>query len=474
MRAALGLALLWLAACASTSPDESFHAVSSAVEARSGHALYWNRGTPEDGQVDATIDRMLASELGVDQAVAIALLNNRALTATYEELSISQADLVQAGLLRNPRFSAGMTTAEADRLEPNLEVGLAWDFLDLLMLPARKKIAATQVEATRLRVADVVMDVVAEVKRAYFELAGAQQIAAMRKVIADAAEASADIAAEQNAAGNLNDLSLATEQSTHEQFALDLARAEADVVETRERLTRLLGLWGKRATFRVAARLPEMPEADPPLEHLESTAIAQRLDLEAMRKEREAIGRTLSLVRSSRYTPGVEIGANAARLNDGHLALAPNASLELPIFDQKQAVAARLEAMLHAADDRLRARAVEIRSDVRRTRERMQYARSTVTRYRSRVIPLRERVVALSQERYDAMLLGVYQLLAAKQSEVNAYREAIEAARDYWLARVDLERTIAVRFPTPPAPAAPSARPPAPAHDHVNMKMGTP
>jgi cobalt-zinc-cadmium efflux system outer membrane protein len=104
----------------------------------------------------------------------------------------------------------------------------------------------------------------------------------------------------------------------------------------------------------------------------------------------------------------------------------------------------------------------------------MQYARNTVAQYRSRVIPLRERVVALSQERYDAMLLGVYQLLAAKQSEVNAYREAIEAARDYWLARVDLERTVAVRLPTPPAGAAPSAPPPAPAQDHQHMKMGTP
>ena len=72
------------------------------------------------------------------------------------------------------------------------------------------------------------------------------------------------------------------------------------------------------------------------------------------------------------------------------------------------------------------------------------------------------------------MLLGVYQLLAAKQSEVNAYREAIEAARDYWLARVDLERTVAVRFPSPPA-LAPQPGAPAPApHDHSQMQMGHP
>ena len=40
---------------------------------------------------------------------------------------------------------------------------------------------------------------------------------------------------------------------------------------------------------------------------------------------------------------------------------------------------------------------------------------------------LRERIVALSQEQYNAMLLGVYQLLQAKQNETNTYREYIEA-----------------------------------------------
>ncbi|HEY2514112.1 MAG TPA: TolC family protein, partial [Polyangiaceae bacterium] len=281
MKRALAFALRLVAAaaatgCASTSPDESFKAASSAVEARTGHALSWNRGTPEDAQVDAAVDRLLGSEVGVEQAVAIALINNRALTATYEDLAISQADLVQAGLLRNPSFRAGMTTAEADRLDPNLELGLAWDFLDLLLLPARKKIAAAQVEATRLRVADAVLDVVTDVKRAYFELAAAEQIAAMRRVVAEAAEASSELATEQNVAGNLSDLSLATEQSSYEQFALDLARADADVVDARERLARLLGLWGHRAGLRIAARLPEVPGDDPPLDHLESVAVAQR------------------------------------------------------------------------------------------------------------------------------------------------------------------------------------------------------
>ena len=477
MRRALLLGLLLGAGCASTSPGESFRDVSAAVEQRSGHGLYWNRGTPEDAQAEAATDRLLGNPLGAAQAIEVALLNNRTLTATYEELSVAQADVVQAGLLRNPVFGAGMTVAEGDRLDPNLELSLAWDFLDLLMAPAKTKIAATEREATQARVADVVLDVVADVQRAYFALVAAQQVAAMRKVVADAAQASADLAAEQSNAGNINDLTLTNEQSSYEQFALDLAQAQAEVAEAHERLARLLGVWGKRALFRVADRLPEVPAEDTPVDRLESLAIAQRLDLEAMRKEREAIGRTLSLVESTRFTPGIGVGVSAGRLTDGNISVAPSGSLELPIFDQKQAQVARLEAMLRASDDRLRARAVDIRAEVRAARQRMDYARATVAHFRARVIPLRERLVALSQQQYDAMLLGVYQLLAAKQSEVSAYREAIEAARNYWLARVDLERAVAVRLPSTTPAAQQTQTPPAPeppAHEHHHPSTGNP
>ena len=90
-------------------------------------------------------------------------------------------------------------------------------------------------------------------------------------------------------------------------------------------------------------------------------------------------------------------------------------------------------------------------------------ARQLVDQYRTVLVPLRERIVTLSQQEFEAMLLGVYQLILAKQSEVNTYREYIEAVRDYWLARGDLERTVGGRlgrgveadaFPPPAAPPA--------------------
>jgi cobalt-zinc-cadmium efflux system outer membrane protein len=53
------------------------------------------------------------------------------------------------------------------------------------------------------------------------------------------------------------------------------------------------------------------------------------------------------------------------------------------------------------------------------------------------------------------MLLGVFDLLRARQDEFDAKREQVEAIRDYWVAYSQLERAVGGRIST----AAPSTQP---------------
>lgn len=450
----LAAALAPLCGCPGTSPAPAFQDVAARVQARGGQPIRWSQATPEDAKVDDAVRALLARDLGVDGAVQVALLRNRTLVATYEELSLSQADLVQAGLLRNPVLSAGVPAAEVDVVDPPLIVGVAQDFLDLLMMPARRSIAGAQLEATELRVADEVLGVQAQVRAAYFALQGAEQRASMRRVVAEAADAAATAAQAQRDAGNASDLDYETQHVLAEQARVDLAREEADARAARERLTRLLGLWEERdLAFTVPPALPELPAADPPLDRLEQLAVAQRSDLAAMRKEVDAIGRVLSLASSTRWTGIFTVGLDVTRLKDGRYSFGPNASLELPIFDQRQALLARLRAMHRQSQARLEAHAVDARSEVREARDRLLAARAVAERYASVLVPLRERIVALTQERYNAMLLGVYELLLAKQGEIATYRDTIEALQAYWVARSDLERAVGGRLAPWPVPA---------------------
>jgi cobalt-zinc-cadmium efflux system outer membrane protein len=406
----------------------------------------WRQDERADAEVRARVRELAAGDLTLVTATQIALLNNARLQATYERLGIAQADVVQAGLLKNPSFSVGVHVPldrDASASGPGVtgwDFNLLQDVLDLFLLPARKRLAAAEFERAKLEVADAVLELMHQVRSGFFAAQAASAIVELRRTIADAQAASAELAARQHEAGNLSELDLAREQALYTQTRLDLSRAETQNLTDREHLTALLGLWGPDTEWRMSVKLPEPSHDEPSLEHVEAYAIEHRLDLASARAEVAVLSHTLALVSRSRVIPGVSVGAHVDKDPEGITFAGPNLEIGLPIFDQGQAQVARLQAQVRQAQRLADARANEARAEVRSVRARLVGARQTVEYYRDTMVPMRERIVRLSQQHYNAMLLGTYQLLEAKRSEVDAYREYIEALRDYWIVRSELER----------------------------------
>jgi cobalt-zinc-cadmium efflux system outer membrane protein len=448
-------------ACASPSAAPAFRDTASLVEARTGRRISWNQGAAADEAGARRIRELVGHDLSVDGAVEIALLNNERLQAIYEDLSIAQADLVQAGLLQNPSLSGGVTVPVAGPgVQTGFDVGVVQNVLALLTMSARKKIASTELEATILRVADDVLRTSFEVQTAYYTLVAAQQSADVRRTARDAGDAAMALAEAQHAAGNISDLDLVNQRSLSERFRTDVLRREADVLTARDALTRLLGLWGSDAAFRVPPHLPDPARSDPPIDRLEALAVAQRLDLAAAHERTQALVHAVALATDFRFVGSPTVAATFERSPERYSAITPSASLELPIFDQKQAVVARLEAQVRQARAHENALAVDVRSEVRAAGGRLVAMRAVVERYARIVVPLREEAVRLSEEQYDGMVLGPYLLLAAKQSEVDAHGEFIEALRDYWIARADLERAVGSSLPNGPSAPLPAGATP--------------
>jgi cobalt-zinc-cadmium efflux system outer membrane protein len=442
MRRALGVVAALLAVGCVVPRQAGFDDVAKKLAERISSRVFWNQGSEEDRQVADETRRLLAQELTVSTATQIALFNNPELQATYERLGVAQADVVQAGLLRNPKltFHYGFRILESGLDE--IVGSVTGAFLDLFLMPLKKKLANAEFRRVKLEVADAVLTKVDAVAQAFYAVQASAQIVAMRRTMLEAQQAATELALRQHEAGNISDLDLSNEQAVYTQAKLDLAHAEYQLLSDREMLTRLLGVWGSDIEYKVAAQLPAVPPAEPDLLHLEGLAIAHRFDLAAAREELNATAASLQITKGTRVVSGLDLGANGHRDPDGPTTLGPTIDLELPIFDQKQAEVARLRAQLRAAQHRVDALALAIRSEVRQARNRLLAARMTIDYYAKALVPLRERIVALSQQQYNAMLLGVFQLLQAKQNEINSYREYIEAVRDYWIARADLERAI--------------------------------
>ncbi len=58
------------------------------------------------------------------------------------------------------------------------------------------------------------------------------------------------------------------------------------------------------------------------------------------------------------------------------------------------------------------------------------------------ILPRRRRIITFSQQQYNFMLIGAFQLLLAKQHEIAAEREHLESLTDYWITRSELERAV--------------------------------
>lgn len=441
--------MLMASGCASVPRDAGFGDVRTLVSKRNDQRIHWNRGTPEDEEVSHAVDNLLKGELSVEGAVQVALLANPSLQAEYEELGVSQTDLVQAGLLHNPVIFSSVRFPDRPPSGLSLKFETALDFLDILLLPARKRLAEDDFEKVRLRVTGKVQEFASETRRAYYEALGVNQAASVRRLIAEAADASLELARRIHAAGNLSDLGLTRELNQQDRARIALARSEAALREKREHLNRLMGAWGERTSWRLPEKLPDVPEMEISFEGLETLAVSNRYDLAAARKEIEISARALGITLEWRWFLVPEIGATAERETDGQWVAGPSLSLELPIFDQRQARIARGEALLQREIDKITALAINIRSEVRELRDRLIHYRGLAEHYRTTVIPLRERIVDLTQREYNYMLVGAFDLLAAKQQEFDGYEEYIAAVTGYWTARAGLQRAVGGRLPEP-------------------------
>jgi cobalt-zinc-cadmium efflux system outer membrane protein len=73
--------------------------------------------------------------------------------------------------------------------------------------------------------------------------------------------------------------------------------------------------------------------------------------------------------------------------------------------------------------------------------------RNLIDHYRRTVLPLREQIVDLTLKKYNYMLTGAFDLIMAKQQEFEAYQKYLEAVRDYWIIRADVQRSLGGRLP---------------------------
>jgi outer membrane protein, heavy metal efflux system len=435
------ISMLPLYGCASllAPKDAGFSDVQRVVSERTGKDLSWNRTIEDNGMLSPGVRSLLEGELSADKAVQIALLNNRRLRAKYEDLGVAQADLIQSTLLKNPIFE-GALRLHGD--EDVFEFGIVQSFMSILTIPLRRSVAKAEFQRAKNLVAGEAMDLAGRTKTAFYHLVAVQQILTMKRTMMEAAEVSYEAARRLHDAGNINNLALFNEQALHEQTKLAVSRAELSVVDAREELNALMGVFGQDTRWEAPRQLPALSDKQEPLADIEARAIESNLDLEAARWRIESTRQHLGTAKVSSLMPDLGGGVEAEREVDGAWFIGPFLELAIPIFDWGQGSRPRAYAELRRAWREYTALAIEIRAAVRTARSRMTTLREQTLYHQKVLVPLSERITRETQLQFNAMQLGVFQLLAAKQREIIVRGQYIESLRDYWIAHTQLAQIL--------------------------------
>ncbi|MFZ0565495.1 MAG: TolC family protein [Chlamydiales bacterium] len=431
--------MLFLSGClrVNTDPCPDFKRVQEDVLERSGHTIYWE--APEGERAfKACIEKVLGENLTADRAAYVALLNNRQLQATYESLGIAKADLAQAGLLMNPIFALAYRFTTQSTSSALINIGLLQNFLEALLIPLKKRSARFELESTRSMVTAQVLQVIADTKMAFYDLLAKKQIWNLQSQILLSLELSYETAKRLFEAGNLKKLDLVMYRVVYEEAKVALANVEIEILEAKERLNVLMGLWGDQIIWAAFDCLPDLKECEMSWEWVEQYAIANSLDLEIARRE---MGRTAAQfgVDTTRFIfPQLDLGPDAER-EEGVWFVGPAIGIAIPFFDFGKANSAAAQAEISRQWNQYTALAIRIRSQARVARFRLLNAYRKSQYYQRVVIPLAEEVTANTLFQHNAMQLGVFHLLSAKQIELEKKIQGVEFLRDYWVERTALE-----------------------------------
>jgi cobalt-zinc-cadmium efflux system outer membrane protein len=431
---------LFISSCAHV-PQGSEEQVAGMMQERIGKTVMWNRTCYEDPCVTSYVQNLVYQPINIESAVQIALLNNPQVQATFEEIGIAQADLVEAGLFTNPAFSIEVRYPYETKLRTNIEYLITATFLDIFLIPLRTRLASTELEQAKLRVANEILDLAFEVRQTYYELVAELQMLKYTQAITELASIQSEIALKQQRVGNIYQLDLDEVQAIFLEADLQITKSEQEIIRLREKLNRLLGL-SEEICLTFTEQLPEETDYQGfDLCQLESIALQERVDLQVARFEILRFSRMLGLKDWWTYT-NLQAGLAGERDPDGSNLIGPGFAGEIPIFNYGQAARMRLFAQLRQAQDRLTALEIRVLSEVRESHKRLMKDLKIINKYRAGIIPLQNKIINSSEELYNVMGLGVDRLLMNKRRETESYRNYLLGLRDYWIARVKLDHAL--------------------------------
>jgi outer membrane protein TolC len=408
------------------------------------------RSEEEQHEAQARVRTLLARTLDAETSVQIALLNNSGLQAAFAELGAMEAQKVSDSLPPSPTLSLSRLVASG---ELEIERQVLVNVLGLLTLPRRRELAEGRFEQAQLGAAETVLRLAANTRRAYHRAVASAQAVAFLDEAKKTAETSSELAKKLGETGALNKIGQAREHAFNAELGAQLAAARLRNASDRERLTRLMGLWGGDIDYRLPGKLKPLPPVRSAGE-IEAESISKRIDLEIARMDLDLLAKSYGLTHATRLVNVLELrgmskferkyedAAGGGIEKDKAKWRGIEVEFQIPLYDFGEARTREAEERYMQAAHRLAEKAVNVRSEVRQAYTSYRGTYDIAMHYQKEVLPLRRIISDETLLHYNGMLFDLSQILIDARERIASNIAAIEAKRDFWLAATDLHVAV--------------------------------
>ncbi len=444
----------WALTAAGTAQAQKKLPPPSRVEQMTGH----NGKAPDKQPRFALPDGVkLEDGLSEDEAVAIALWNNATLHADLETLGLARADLVDAGLLRNPILSLILPVGPYRQFEGllNFPLEVFWQ--------RRRRVESSTIEVSRVAASleQNALNLIRDVRVAYTDWLLARERA---RLAGEAVDVRGQIVRLTNVRLRVGDVSeveataARLDQSLSEEQATRFGR---EVAIMRDRLRQLLGTNGQSEV----RSEPELkPELRPEVQAVTQTAQTIPAGMKVGRAEATtALEEMLKLAYESRpdlrsAALGIEAAAQRARWERSRVATLagllnikqgegvpfaprPGALIELPVFNRNQGGVRRADAEVERASWQYLAVRQRITGEVEEAYHQHQQARETLAIWEAQTLPLAEENVRLARSSFNQGDQSYLFVLEAVRRLVEVRQREAELRADVRRSAAQLERS---------------------------------
>lgn len=380
----------------------------------------------------------LERPLSPDDAAAVALWKNPQLQADLAALGLARADVIDAGLLRNPRLDMLFPVG----LKP-FELLLNFPVDAFLSRPRRVQASQTAYDQLAQGLIQNGLNTVRDVRLAHADLVlavsrekAAERIVALRTRIVQLTNA-------RLRAGDISELESMAARNEEAAAGEQLGRSRDDVKIASERLRFLLGLSLAHPPIEVAAA-PTDGTVPPEASDLLERALTARPDLRSAEIAIQAATKRAHWERSRIFVLAGMLSSKGIGTNG--ILTGPGLSAELPIFHRNQGLIARADADVEVASRQYLNLKQRVAFEVYEARQVLAQAQDVLAVLKNEVIPPLRQTASLAEEQYKKGDVAYLFVLEQSRGLVDAELRLADAEAAVRRGRAQLERCVGTKW----------------------------